>query len=180
MAVVTDKYKLDLMSLPARDERLRIRFNSQIINGKNRLLLLYPLSDRNVEPSFVRYAVGMTLKLGDGIAVGQQGQLIVTGQRLLGMFTDGAVGGQPLNGQAGSVFAFSLDLDDVDSVTPKSNWRGKPVEAIVSSREDLDPWFVLHVFTVAALVKSDGTATPTSIGALLPRLLPEGRGKLQS
>jgi hypothetical protein len=179
MPVLTGSYNLDLTALPANAEKQRVRFDTQVVNGKNRLLMMYPASGQGFEPTYVRYMVGMTLRLGDGTTAQQQGQLIVTGQRLLGMFTSGSVGNKQLNGQAGSIFVFTIDLDDIDVITPKTNRRGKPVEATLSSRDDLDPWFVLHIITVAASLKNDGTAKPTSIQAFLPRLSPEGRRELQ-
>ena len=178
VAVLTEKYKLDLGALPSKDDRMRIRFDTQVVNGKNRLLYLYPNSDKGFEPTYARYAVGMTLKLGDGTVAQQQGQLIVSGHRLLGMFTSGSLGGQPLDESIGTIFAFSIDVDDIARIEPKNNWRGKPVEATIASDDKLDPWFVLHIITVAASLKNDGKATPTSIQTFLPRLSPEGRKEL--
>ncbi len=179
MGISTAKYTLDVAALPVRDETLRIRFDTQVVNGKNRLLYLYPASDMGAEPTYARFAAGMSLRTGDGIAAQRQGQLIVTGRRLLGMFTSGAVGNQPLNGGSGSIFAFSIEFDDVATVTPKTNWRGRPVEATIASNNDLDPWFSLHVLVVAASLKNDGKATPTTIQAFLSRITPEGRRELQ-
>jgi hypothetical protein len=156
-----------------------VQFDTQVINGKNRLVLLYPAAEKGFEPTYARFMGGMTLRLGDGTKVNQIGQLIVTGQRLLGMFTSGAVGTHSLDAQAGSIFAFSVDLDDIDSITPKTNRRGKPVEATLASRDDLVPWFILHIITVAASVKNDGTAKPSSLQNFLARLSPEGRRELQ-
>jgi hypothetical protein len=122
---------------------------------------------------------GMTLKLGDGTEAERQGQLIVTGERLLGMFTSGSVGGHPLNGEAGSVFVFTLDLDDIDLMKPTTDRRGRAVSVVLASKQDLLPWFVLSVITAPLAVGNDGSWTRTTTATLLEQLSPEGRVQLR-
>src|SRR6266516_1910113 len=99
--------------------------------------MLYPNSEPGFESSYVRYAVGMTLRLGDGTVAEGAGQIVVTGQRLIGMITDGTVGKAALKeiAGAGSVYAFAFDWDDCDPVEIQKNWRGKPVSGRIMSKE---------------------------------------------
>ena len=92
MPIVTGHYKIDRAKLPSKVDDLRIRFVSQLVNGKNTLLLLYPNSEPGAEPVYVRYAGGIKLGLGDGTVAEGIGQIVVTGKRLIGMITDGSVG----------------------------------------------------------------------------------------
>ena len=179
MSIVTGHYTLDRSRLPSKADKLRVRFVSQLVNGKNTLLVIYPNSEPGFEPSYVRYASGIILKLGDGTVAQQSGQIVITGQRLIGMITKGSVGNAVLNESAGSVYAFALDLDDIRPVEIKTNWRGKPVEAVIQSKEGQSPAFLLQVFSVIALLKNDSQVIQTSLAAFLDRLTPEGRRNLQ-
>lgn len=179
MPIVTGHYTLDRSKLPTKADELRVRFVSQLVNGKNRLLVLYPVSEPGFEPSYVRYAVGMKLRLGDGTVAQGLGQIVVTGQRLIGMITDGSVGKADLKESAGSVYAFALDLDDFGPVEIKKNWLGKPIEALILSKEGQSPVFGVGVFSVDLSVKDDGQVIRTSLPAFLEQLTPEGRRNLQ-
>lgn len=184
MPIVTGHYTLDRTKLPAKAEALRIRFVPQLANNKNTLLVLYPNAEPGSEPSYVRYValmkLGHLLK-GDGpMAVAQGlGQIVVTGQRLLGMITDGSVGKTVLKETAGSVYAFALDLDDCNPVEIKTNWRSKPVEAVIQSKEGQTPPFRLQIISVDLLLKNDGQVIRASLPAFLEQLTPEGRRNLQ-
>ena len=61
-------------------------------NNGRPLLLLFPEQGPGLMPH-VRYAAYMSLRLGDGTEVSELGQLIVTGDRVVGVFTRGAAGG---------------------------------------------------------------------------------------
>src|SRR2546427_9489624 len=97
----------------------------------------------------------MKLQLGDGTVPWGLAQIVVTGQRLIGMITDGSVGKAVLKESAGSVYAFALDLDDFGPVEIKKNWRGKPVEALILSKEGQSPVFGMGVLSVDLLLKND-------------------------
>ena len=184
MPLVTGHYTLDRSKLPAKSEALRVRFVSQRVNNKNTLLVLYPNAGPGFEPSYVRYAVGMKfrqIQLEDRRLIDAQGvgQLVVTGQRLLGMITDGSVGKAALKESAGSVYAFALDLDDIRPVEIKTNWRDKPVDAVIQSKEGQNPAFRIDILMVNLLVKDDGQVLLASLPAFLEHLTPEGRQSLQ-
>ena len=184
MPIVTSHYTLDRSKLPGQADELRVRFVPQPVNGKNRLLVLYPNSEPGFERSYLRYAVGMEFRqilLGDRTLIVAQGlgQIVVTGQRLIGMITDGSVGKAVLNESVGSVYAFALDLDDIRPVEIKKNWRGKPVEADILSKVGQSPVFGIKVLSVGLLLKDDGQVIRMSLPAFLEQLSPEGRRNLQ-
>ncbi len=180
MPIATGHYTLDLSKLPSKADELRVRFEQQVVNGKNVQLLIYPDAEPGFEPSYVRYATGMSLQLGDGTVAGRLGQLVVTGQRLVGMITGGSVGNAALDASHGAIYVFSIDLDDCYGPVPKTNWRGKPVEAMFRSKEDQRVAFMLHVFSMVATVKNGGEVAYTSLPRLLEHLTPEGRQRLQT
>lgn len=184
MPIATGHYTLDRTKLPAKADALRIRFVPQLVNNKNTLLVLYPDTEPGFEPSFMRYAVLMKfdhLLQGDGSVAAAQGlgQIVVTGQRLLGMITDGSMGKTMLKEAAGSVYVFALDLDDCAPVESKTNWRGKQVEAVIRSKEGQAPPFRLQIMSVDLLLKNDGQVIRASLPTFLEHLTPEGRQNLQ-
>lgn len=179
MPLLYAEYTLEPAKLPASDQKLRVRFDTHLVNGKNRLLMLYPNSDAGTQPRFARYAVGMKLQVGGVVGAQGEGQLVVTGRRLLGLFTGGSTASHhPLNGRGGAVFAFALNQDDIETNKSKTNWRGKEVEAVLASREDAQPWFILQVLVMVATVTNAGVARPCTMGDFLTRLTPEGRAAL--
>jgi len=123
----------------------------------------------------------MTLRLGDGTVAEGAGQIVVTGQRLIGMITDGTVGKAALKeiAGAGSVYAFAFDWDDCDPVEIQKNWRGKPVSGRIMSKEGQSPVFGIQVIMVSFLVKDDGQVTQTSFPAFLDQLTSESQRNLQ-
>ena len=141
MPIVRGHYILDRSKLPTKADELRVRFVPQLVNGKNTLQVLYPNSEPGFEPLYVRYVVEMKLRLSDGTVAWRPAQIVVTGQRLIGMITDGSVGKAVLKESAGSVYSFALDLDDFGPVEIKKNWRGKPVEALILAKECQSPVF---------------------------------------
>jgi tetratricopeptide (TPR) repeat protein len=187
MPIVTGHYTLDLTELPVKAPDLRIRFALQLISHKNTLLVLYPNAEPGFEPSYVRYVAMMEFRhlllRGREILVAQgRGQLVVTGQRLIGMITDGFAGKVALSESASSVFAFALDLDDIRpaQITEK-NWRGEPIEAIIESKVDQSSVFGIKVFDYGEflLLKDDGQVKRASLSAFLDQLTPESRRNLQ-
>jgi CHAT domain/Tetratricopeptide repeat len=188
MPIVTGYCTLDLMKLPAKSDELRVRFVPQHVDRKSTLLVLYPNSEPGFEPSYVRYTVMMEFRqilLSDRIPTGAHGlgQIVVTGQRLIGMITDGSTDKTILSESDGSVYAFAFDLDDIRPIKiNKRNWLGKPVEAVIQSKVGQAPIFGLIIFSTDPglfLLKDDGQVTRTSLSAFLEQLTPEGRRNLQ-
>jgi hypothetical protein len=188
MTNVTGHYTLDLTELPAKAPDLRIRFVPQLVNRKNTALVLYPNAEPGFEPSYVRYVVMMEFRhllLRERVIliVQGRGQLVVTGQRLVGMITDGSMGKVSLNESVGSVYAFAFDLDDIRPVEIKENWRGKTIEAIIHSKVGQSSMFGLKVFSpgpgLPLLLEDDGQVIRTSLSAFLDQLTPESRRNLQ-
>jgi hypothetical protein len=178
VSIVTRKYSVDLASLPKADPDLVIQIERTSVNG-NEILLLSKNSDDGVEPLQVRFATGMVLNLADGTTVGTQGQLVITGERVLGLITDGKVGDDVINESIGSIFTFVFDLDDIGQIESKSNWRGKPVELVFHSKENQSPIFSLQVFSVVAVLKSDGSLIRAGIETLREQFSESRRKTLQ-
>ena len=166
---------LDLSDLPSQLEELGVGFKMGAGNNKKPLLLIYPADDAAIAPvgAPVRYAVYMTIRLSDGTEAGDVGQLIVSGRRVIGMVTHGSAGDARLDESAGSVYAFCLDLDDIKSVEPKTRWTGRVAGAVITSKEDRDPGFVLRLTSVAGILADSGRLTSgASFANLLSSVTP--------
>lgn len=183
MSIVTNHFALELAKLPTKSDELRIRFVPQVVNGRNALLVLYPDAEPDFEPSYARYAVLMRLRqmqsdgavtVADGV-----GQIVITGQRLIGMITDGSLNKTVLSESHGLVYAFALDLDDCGPLEIKKNWRGKPVEALILSKDGVSPVLGIVVMSVRLLVQNSGNVMPAAMSAFLEHLTPEGQRNLQ-
>ena len=160
MAFVACHLILDLSDLPSQLEELRAGFRMGVGNNRKPLLLIYSASDATTSPAAsVRYTVYMTIRLSDGTEAGDVGQLMVSGRRVIGMITHGSAGETRLDESAGSVYAFCLDLDDVKSVEPKTRWTGRVAGAVITSRDDLEPGFVLRLTSVAGFLADSGRLT---------------------
>jgi hypothetical protein len=168
---------LDQSDLPSQLEELRVGFKMGVGNNKKPLLLIYPGNDSAISPvgALIRYAVYMTLRLSDGTEAGDVGQLIVYGRRVIGMITHGSAGDTRLDESAGSVYAFCLDLDDIKSVEPRTRWTGRVAGAVITSKDDLDPGFVLRVTSVVGILAESGRLTSgASFADLLRSVTPAG------
>jgi hypothetical protein len=141
MAILTAHCDLDLAELPTRDDRLRLRYSAQVVNGRNTLTLLHANSEPGYEPKYVRFMIGLTLKLGDRTLAQGAGQLVLTSHRILGMITPS---GSPKLDVPSPVHAFAVDVADVTDPEGSSNWRGKAVEATVRSGASLAFSVIFH------------------------------------
>jgi hypothetical protein len=179
VAIVATTLTLDLAALPTRSAELRVGFGMGVGNNNKQLLLLYPGTDGGYEPQHLRYAVYMTLTF-DGMTVGNLGQLVVTGQRLIGMMTHGSAGGTKLNESAGSVFAFTIGLDDIQPPATKTRWTGRVAGVIVRSQSAQNPAFELIVTSVVGTITDTGTMTyGQSFADLMASLTPATRERLR-
>jgi len=169
MAIATATYKLDPSS-PSRSGPLRMRFEPALLNGKSKVLMLQPESDPSHEPTFTRYLAGIILKTGDGTIAKELGQVLITDQRVLGMITSGTVGDRTLDMDAGSVFVFTIDREDLGRPQTNTNWRGKPIEVQLRSKAGRAPAVLLQVFSVVVAVKNDGSIIPTRIDSFIKAL----------
>lgn len=180
MAIVARALTLDLNALPVRLEDLRLGLGMGVGNNKSPLLLVHPASDAGYEAAYVRYAVYMNLTLDGRPAAGNLGQLIVTGQRLIGLMTHGNASGTKLDESAGSVFAFSIGLDDVRQPAPKTRWTGRVASVTIASQPGQNPPFELAVTSViGVLTDSGGLAYGQSFADLMASLTSEARKRMQ-
>ncbi len=178
MPIKTGVFSLDRSSLPSHAAELPARFSEVVVNDKAKVILIGPGSDPDYEPRFARFLCGIILRLSDGTVAQNQGQLVISGRRILGMVTDGSVGGRVLNSQVGSVYAFSIDRDEIKPPVAKKNWRGKSIEVGMGSSDASETQFVLQVFSVVASVTDRGEYTYSSLDRFLERFTPSGLEKL--
>ncbi len=173
MAFAACHMTLDLTALPSQSDELGVGFGMGIGNDKNPLLLVYQGAGTPAEPLQARFAVYMRLTLGDGTQAGDLGQLLVSGQRLIGMMTHGSAAGARLNESAGSVYAFALDLADIQSVRTKTRWTGRLAGVVVQSLAGQNPGFVLEITSVVGVLADSGRLSyGASFTDVLSRLTP--------
>jgi hypothetical protein len=166
---------LDLNALPVRQEELRIGFGMGVGNNKKPLLLVYPGTGADHETLHVRYAVYMNLALDGRPVAGNLGQLIVTGQCLVGMMTHGKANGTTLDESVGSVFAFTIGLDDIQPPTAKTRWTGRIASVVITSRPGQNPTFELTITSVVGVLTNGGGLTyRQSLADLMTSLTPPG------
>jgi len=172
MTFAADYLRLDLSALPLPSPEFGAGFYLGTGNNRKPLLLVAPGAGNSVVPH-VRYAAGLVLTLADGTVVKELGQLVVTSDRIIGIVTQGSAGQVRLDGAAGSVYAFTAGVDDLQPAEVQAKRRGKPTGLIVRSR---DGRAELHVTSVIGSLDDDGTLTfGASLADLLNSLTPESR-----
>lgn len=171
---------VDRAALPTRFDDLRARLNLQVVNNRNRLLVLYADAEPGFESFPVRYAAYMDLKLpvmqGTDlhiVTVEGVGQIVVTDRRVLGMITDGKMGGSlELNENKGSVFLFAFDRDDIGEAQVKKNWLGKPTYITITPKVDRGQIWGVRIGMVQLLLKDSGEVVRAGLSDLLKYLTP--------
>lgn len=180
MSFTVGHYILDRAKLPAEADDVRARFVAQRVNTKSGMLVLYPLSEQGADASYVRFAGDIEFRhveMRDQTLIRARGlgQLVVTRQRILGVITDGALGETVLDEDAGSVYAFSVDLDDCRPPQSTTNWRGKPTETVIASKPGPNPPFGLKVSSIDLVIANDGQVRRSAIPDLIQQLAPGGQ-----
>ncbi len=172
MTFAADYLRLDLSALPLHSPEFGAGFYLGTGNNRKPLLLVAPGAGNSVVPH-VRYAAGLVLTLADGTVVKELGQLVVTSDRIIGIVTQGSAGQVRLDGAAGSVYAFTAGVDDLQPAEVQAKRRGKLTGLVVRSR---DGRFELHVTSVIGSLDDDGMLTfGASLADLLNSLTPESR-----
>ena len=172
MTFAADYLRLDLSALPLPSPDFGAGFYLGTGNNRKPLLLVAPGAGNSVVPH-VRYAAGLVLTLADGTVVQDLGQLVVISDRIIGIVTQGSAGQVRLDGAAGSVYAFTAGVDDLQPAEVQAKRRGKPTGLIVRSRAGQ---FELHVTSVIGSLDDDGTLSfGASLADLLNSLTPESR-----
>jgi len=180
VAIVARTLTLDLTTLPVHSPELQVGFEIGAGNNRSPILIVFPGTDASLEPQHVRYAVYLDLKLGDDRSSGLLGQLLVTGERIIGMMTHGSVGDSRLNESAGTVFAFTIGWDDIQPATTKTRWTGRVAGVIIRSAGGQNPAFELTVTSVVGTVADSGAVGyAQSFADLVASLTPESRIRLQ-
>ena len=172
MTFAADYLSLDLSALPLASPEFGAGFYLGTGNNRKPLLLVAPGAGNSVVPH-VRYAAGLVLTLADGTVVKELGQLVVTSDRIIGIVTQGSAGQVRLDGAAGSVYAFTAGVDDLQPAEVQAKRRGKLTGLVIRSR---DGQFELHVTSVIGSLDDDGTLSfGASLADLLNSLTPESR-----
>lgn len=170
MALKKARFTLDRSSLPTQNPDLGIRFVRQSVEkfkaGNADMVLLRPagslLSGEDAvgpEPRFNHVVCGMQLRSRDGTVAEGSGQLIISGQRFLGLIDSGTVtGGPPLDvNTSGNVFCFTFLRSDVYAPEIKKR-RMKPSDFTFRSKEELPEGFTCTVFSAMASIANGKTS----------------------
>jgi hypothetical protein len=152
----TSHLTLDLSALPFHSAELSADFRLGAGNNGKPLLLLSPAGDAAAASPHQRFAVYMELSGDDGTAAGKLGQLVVTGERIIGMMTRGSAGGAKLDDSAGRVCAFAASRDDLRPPEAETSRKGIPTKALIRSRDGLYPGFTLRITSVAGILDDRG------------------------
>jgi hypothetical protein len=167
----TSHLMLDLSALPFHSAELNADFRLGAGNDGKPLLLLSLAGYAAAPSSYERFAVYMELSGDDGTAAGKLGQLVVTGERVIGMMTRGSAGGTRLDDSAGCVYAFAASRDDLRPAEAETNRKGSPTRALIRSRDGQYPGFTLRVTSVVGTLDDRGQLVyQASLADLLVRL----------
>ncbi len=169
MALKTASLTIDRSRLPQKWDDLGIRFELHSVakikaDGPARdMVLLRPAgallraeSAVGPEPRWNHILCGIRMKALDGTDVQGAGQLIITGQRFIGMVDSGtAAGGRKLStNTTGAAFCFTFRRDDV--YQPEiTKHRLTPSDFAFRSKEPQPVAFRLQVFSAVAYVAND-------------------------
>jgi hypothetical protein len=128
MSLKTARLTIDHGLLPQKSDKLGIWFERRSVakikagSPPSDMILVKPAgallgAEEAVgpEPRWNNVLCGMLIKATDGTEAHGQGQLLITGQRLIGMIDNGtASDGPPLSiGTSGNIFCFTCHRDDV-------------------------------------------------------------------
>jgi hypothetical protein len=168
MALKTARLTINRDLLPQKWDELGIRFErhsvAKIKDGQPPvdMVLLKPagslLSEEDAvgpEPRWNCVLCGLHLKSRDGTEVQGQGQLLITGQRLIGMIDGRAPDGSPGSlAASGSIFCFTFNRDDVYQPHVKKHLL-TPSDFGLRSKEDQPIAFQLLIYMGMAYVANN-------------------------
>lgn len=169
MALKTASLTIDHDKLPQKWDDLGIRFERRSVakikagDPPSDLVLIRPAgallpADDSVgpEPRWNHILCGMHIKALDGTDVQGAGQLIITGQRFIGVIDSGnAANGRKLSvNTTGAVFCFTFHRDDVYQPEVKKH-RLTPSDFAFRSKEAQPVAFRLLVVSAMAYVAND-------------------------
>jgi hypothetical protein len=147
---------LDLSALPFHSAELNADFRLGAGNDKKPLLLLSPGADAAAPSRHERFAAYMELSVDDGAAAGKLGQLVVTGERVIGMMTRGSAAGAKLDDSAGRVYVFAASRVGLRPAEAETNRKGSPTKVLIRSRDGQYPGFTLRVTSVVGTLDDRG------------------------
>ncbi len=168
MTLKTARFTIDRNMLPQKSSNLGIRLErhsvakikatdppADMVLIKPSGTLLAAAEAVGPEPRWNTILCGLRLKAMDGTDVQGNGQLILTGQRFIGMIDNGTAGGQPFSvASSGSIFCFAFHRDDVYAPQVKKH-RLTPSDFSFRSKEEQPVAFQLLVLMAMAYVAND-------------------------
>lgn len=169
MALKTARLTIDKSLLPQKWDGLGIRFERRSVakikttKPASDMVLVRPAGGLlgaadavGPEPRWNTILCGMRLKALDGTDVEGQGQLVITGQRFIGMIDNGksAAGAALSVATSGSIFCFTFHRDDVYPPEVKKH-RLTPSDFSFRSKEEQPVAFRLLVIAAMAYVAND-------------------------
>ncbi|HUC59719.1 MAG TPA: hypothetical protein VMA95_20130 [Streptosporangiaceae bacterium] len=168
MALKTAHLKIDRLLLPQKYDDLGVRFEHHAVatlkEGKPPadMVLIRPAGQLlgaedavGPEPRWNLLLCGMRIKARDGTDAQGQGQLLITGQRLIGMIDTGTAGGSRLSADSsGSIFCFAFLRDDVYPPQVKKH-RLTPSDFSFRSKEQQPVAFQMMVIAAMAYIAND-------------------------
>ena len=98
----------------------------------------------------------MELSGDDGTAAGKLGQLVVTGERVIGMMTQGSADGAKLDGSAGRVYVYAASRDDLRPAEAETNRKGSPTKALIRCWDSQRPGLTLSITSVVGTLDDHG------------------------
>lgn len=168
MPILASHLRLDLSRLPLRSAELGAAFAVGTGNNSKPILLIGPDASAAGARACARYAVSLSLRDEDGPVAGDLGQLVVTGERIIGMLIKGPAGQVKLDAGSGAVYAFTMDRADLEPPQVATNWRGRPTSITLRSRDGQRPACTLTIRSVIGILSDYGKL---SYGSSLSDLL---------
>jgi hypothetical protein len=157
MPMLASHLRLDLTRLPHRSAELGVAFSLGTGNNSKPILLVSPDASAAGAQPYARYAVGLSLEDEDGPVAGNLGQLVVTGDRLIGMLIKGTARQARLDAATGAVYAFTIGRADLEPPEPAKNWRGQPTAITLRSRNGQRPACTLTIRSVIGILRDHGS-----------------------
>jgi hypothetical protein len=172
MALRTKTYTLDAGAEPHIDSELGIRLARGPVNDRT-LLSLHPHG--NNEPKYRRFVVGILALTRENAGyldtIKGQGQIVLTGHRILGLVTDGMHNAEALSEATGRVAGFSFSRKDIASADFPTNWRGSPKRVIIGmSSTNSRPLDIALDIQVVVVAIANGKTMPSTVKAFAEAL----------
>jgi hypothetical protein len=176
MALLLEKISIDTSLSSQMVPQLAMRVSREQANTGNWITLAHPRSDN--EPRYQRYVGIVAVQAGNGTSAGGRTQIIATGQRIIGMITEGNFNREPvIKDDRGVVACFSVTRRELANYhSEKSRLSG--VKLMRFGGADQDP-FVLEIRAVVAKLTNSAHGERAVMKDLLKHSTDEGAAALR-